>query len=116
MKKSFLTPFIVILISIILLVGCSEADMEGIVLEVNEYGIKLATELSPDEYEEIKNEPVSNIQNEDVNGDTYRGLIDLNYDHTCELSKGDAVAVWIDGDIMEIYPLRATAKKISKKE
>src|SRR5699024_3147901 len=98
------------------LVGCGNADMEGIVLEVNENGIKLATEMSPDEYEEIKNKSVSNIQNEDVNGDTYRGLIDLNYDHTDKLSKGDEVEIWIDGDIRESYPLGATAKKISVKK
>lgn len=115
MKKTFLKASIVLLLSVSL-TGCGKPNMKGIVLEVNEYGIKLATELSPDEYEEIKNESVSDIQNEDVHGDTYRGLIDLTYDHTDELSKGDEVEVWIDGDIMESYPGKAQAKKITKKE
>lgn len=114
-ERLFVTAFTIILISL-LPAGCGKPGMEGIILEVNEHGIKLATELSPDEYEEIKNESVSNIQNEDVHGDTYRGLIDLTYDHTDEFSKGDEVEVWIDGDIMASYPHKAKAEKISVKE
>lgn len=94
---------------------CGNPNIEGIVLKVNEDGVKLATELSPAEYEKIKNESVSDIQNEDVNGNTYRGLIDLNYEHTDKLSKGDEVEVWIEGDIMTSYSSKAKAKKISKK-
>src|SRR5699024_8011553 len=84
-----------------LLVGCGDADMEGIVLETTENDVKVATELSPDEYEEIKDKLVSQIQNEDVHGDAYRGLIDLTYDHTDKFSKGDEVDIWIDGYIRE---------------
>lgn len=115
MKRLFSTAFTIILISLSL-VGCSKPSIEGIILEVNEHGVKLATELSLEEYEDIKNESVSKIQNEDVHGDTYRGLIDLTYKDTDGLSKGDEVEVWIDGDIMASYPEKAEAKKISVKE
>ncbi|MEJ8777192.1 DUF3221 domain-containing protein [Pseudogracilibacillus sp. ICA-222130] len=115
MKRLFSTAFTIILLSLSL-VGCSKPSIEGIILEVNEHGIKLATELSSEEYEEIENIPVSDIQNEDVQGNTYRGLIDLTYKDTGGLSKGDKVEVWIDGDIMESYPEKAKAKKISVKE
>lgn len=114
MKKTLLITFIVLLLNVSL-IGCGNPNIEGIVLKVNEDGVKLATELSPAEYEKIKNESVSDIQNEDVNGNTYRGLIDLNYEHMDKLSKGDEVEVWIEGDIMTSYPSKAKAKKISKK-
>ncbi|MEN1970554.1 DUF3221 domain-containing protein [Lentibacillus sp. N15] len=115
MKRIFFHIFAVILISFSL-AGCGTPNMEGIILEVNKRGIKLATELSPEEYEEMKNESVSKIQNEDIYGDTYRGLIDLTYDNTDGFRKGDEVEVWIDGDIMESYPSKAKAKKVSLKE
>lgn len=115
MKRLFFTAFTTILISFSL-VGCGKPSIEGVILDVNEHGIKLATELSLEEYEEIKNESVENIQNEDVHGDTNRGLIDLTYEGLEELDKGDEVEVWIDGDIMESYPAKAKAKKIAVKE
>ncbi|WP_368654168.1 DUF3221 domain-containing protein [Ornithinibacillus sp. 4-3] len=113
MKKTLLITFIVLLN--VLLIGCGKPDIEGIVLEVNDDGVKLATELSPAEYEKIKDESVLDIQNEDVNGSTSLGLIDLNYEHTDKFSKGDEVEVWMEGDIMTSYPSKAKAKKISKK-
>ncbi len=115
MKKAIFVLVIITLFSVSL-VGCGDADMEGIVLETTENYIKVATELSPDEYEEIKDKSAGQIQDEDVLGDTYRGLIDLTYDNTDKFSKGDEVEIWIDGDIRESYPLGATAKKISVKK
>ena len=115
MKIVFPKAFIVLLISFSL-AGCGKPSMEGIILEINEHGIKLATELSLAEYEEIKNKSVSDIQNEDIHGDTYRGLMDLTYDNTDKFNKGDEVEVWIDGDIMGSYPSKAKARKISVKE
>lgn len=94
-----------------------KADMEGIVLDIGEGGIKLARNLSPDEYEEIKNEPVTKLHNEYVEGvRASLRLIDLIYENENEFSKGDEVEVWIDGDIMEIIPERAKAKKIVVKQ
>lgn len=115
MKKELLA-WIIISVFSVLLVSCGHADMEGIVLEINENAMQVATELSPDEYERIKDKSAEQIQNEDVDGDTYRGLINLTYAHTEKFSKGDEVKIWIDGDIRESYPLGATAKKITVKK
>ena len=93
-----------------------KADMEGIVLDIGERVIKLARNLSPNEYEEIKNESVTKLHNEDVEGERALGLIDLIYENKKEFYKGDKVEVWIDGDIMEISPPRAKAKKIVVKK
>lgn len=113
--KRTLTVFISIIISLSL-IGCSKPDRDGIVLEVTENQILLAEELSPEEYEKIKDKPASEIQNEDVLGDAYYGLIYLTYDNAEKFSKGDEVEVWIDGDIMESYPAQAEAKKIEHKK
>lgn len=113
MKKLFsISIYLIISFS---MVGCGEPSLDGIILEVNENQVKLATELSLQDYEKIKDVSVADIQNEDVLGNEYRGLIDLTYDDTTGLSEGNQVDAWIDGDIMESYPLKATAKKISVK-
>lgn len=114
MKKAMFS-FIIIILFTVSLVGCGDADMKGIVLEVNENEIKLAENLSPNKYEKIKNESVETLQNEDVQGKRDGlALMDITYDDADEFSKGDEVAVWIDGDIMTSYPGRAEAKKITK--
>lgn len=116
MKRICLTLFIVLLISISL-IGCGQADMEGIALDVHENGITLATDLTLVEYEEIKNKSATKIQNEDVAGERASlGLVDLTYKKTDKLSKGDEVKVWIDGDIMSSYPGQADARKIKIKQ
>lgn len=116
MKKAMFALIILILFSV-LLIGCGDADMEGIVLEVNENEIKLAENLSPNKYEEIKNESVKKLQNEDVEGKRESlVLMDITWDNADEFSKGDEVEVWIDGDIMSSYPGKADAKKISNKK
>jgi len=116
MKKSMFALIIIILFSVSL-AGCGDADIEGIVLEVNENEIKLAENLSPNKYEEIKNESVKQLQNEDVEGTRESlALMDITYDNAGKFSKGDEVEVWIDGDIMSSYPGKADAKKISNKK
>src|SRR5690625_6268803 len=57
-----------------------KAEMEGIVLDIGERVIKLARNLSPNEYEEIKNESVTKLHNGDVEGESGRGLIELIYE------------------------------------
>ncbi len=100
-----------------LLFGCSSnPDMEGIILEVTEHKVMLATELSLSEYEQIKDKSALQIQNEDVIGDAYFGLIELTYERAKEFNKGDQVDVWIDGEVMESYPEQAKAKKMKQKE
>ena len=115
MKKAMLA-LIIIILSSVSLSGCGDADMEGIVLTTTENYVQVATELSTDDFEEIKDKPAGQIQDEDVLGDTYRGLINLTYDNPEKFSKGDEVDIWIDGDIRESYPSGATAKKISLKK
>lgn len=101
---------------VLLLAGCGKADMDGIVLEVTGNSMLVATELSLEEYEEIKNQSATEIQNEDVNGDSYLGLINITYKRAEKFSKGDEVDLWIDGDIRESYPMGATAKKATLKK
>ena len=113
-KKILLTS--VALLGSILLMSCSKPDMEGIVLKVTETYILIATELSLNQYEEIKHKSAGQIQDEDVFRDTNRGLIYLTYDGVDEFNKGDEVEVWIQGDIRESYPAGADAKKIRRKE
>ena len=113
MKRISILLIILITIS---LAGCSQADEDGIVLEVSEKQIRLAREISPEEYEEIKDKSMSDIQDEDASGDMDYGLIDLNYDKTEEFTKGDWVEVWLEDQIMQSYPPQANAKKITIKE
>lgn len=111
MKRAvFMTILIIISAS---LTGCGEADMEGIVLDVTENKLLLSENLTPKEYEGIKDESVIKIQNEDVEGERESlHLIELTYDQADKFSKGDEVDVWIDGDIFASYPGQAQAKKI----
>lgn len=114
MKKGVFLGFMM-LVSF-LFAGCGGADMEGIVLETTENDLLVATELTLEAYEEIKDQSASQIQNEDVHGASHRGLIYLTYDQTEDFSKGDQVKIWLDGEIRESYPLGATAKKIAIKQ
>ena len=116
MKKAMFACMMIVLVNVSL-AGCGSADMKGIVLEVNENEIKLAENLAPHEYEDIKHESVKKLQKEDVEGTRESlELMDITYDHADEFSKGDEVDVWIDGDIMTSYPGKAHAKKISIKK
>ena len=99
------------------LTGCGDADMQGMILEIRENGVLFSENLSPEEYESIKNKPVSELQNEDVHGERESlSLVELTYDQTDELSEGDQVEVWIHGDILMSYPSQAKAEKISIKK
>lgn len=114
MIGKYLIIFVVVLANLSF-AGCNRADYEGIIIKVTENEILLATELSIDEYEKIKNLPAAKIQNADVLGDAYYGLIYLVYQDTKKFAPGDQVKAWIDGEILESYPLIADAKKISLK-
>lgn len=106
-----------LLLCSLLFIGCSiNPDMEGIILEVKEDQLLLAREITLSEYEQIKDKSALQIQNEDVLGDAYFGLIELTYKNAKEFNKGDQVEVWIDGEVMESYPEQAKAKKIKQKE
>ena len=121
-KEVFIIKEIVKVLTIIILfsfliVECGESDMQGIVLDTSEGGLTLARELTPDEYEEIKDISPTKLHNEDVEGKRDLGLIILSYEDMGEINKGDEVDVWIGGgDIMESYPPQADAKKVSVRE
>lgn len=114
--KEIVKVLTIIILFSFLLVACGESDMQGIVLDTSEGGFTLARELTPDEYEEIKDISPTKLHNEDMEGKRDLGLIGLNYKDMDEIDKGDKVDVWIDGDIMESYPPQADAKKVLKKE
>lgn len=111
MIGKYLIVFVIVLANLSF-TACNQPDYEGIVLKATENQILLATELSQDEYEEIKKFPVSQIQNADVLGDAYYGLINLTYQDAESFTPGDQVKVWIDGEVLESYPLMAQVKKI----
>jgi hypothetical protein len=116
MKKIFSRTMMILFISFVL-TGCGDADMQGMILEIRENGVLFSENLSPEEYESIKNKPVSELQNEDVHGERESlSLVELTYDQTDELSEGDQVEVWIHGDILMSYPSQAKAEKISIKK
>lgn len=110
MNRKFSFLFLVLLS--LSLSACSKPDIEGIVLDTTEKEVLVAKELTSEQYEEIKDQTTSQIQEDDVHGDAYRGLIYLSYDHPEEFNKGDQVEVWIEGSIKESYPESAHAKKI----
>lgn len=115
MISKYLILFVVLLANLFL-TNCGptgNADFNGIIIKTTESQILLATELSFKEYEEIKDLPASEIQNADVLGDAYYGLINITYHDTDGFSPGDHVEVWIDGEILESYPLQAKAKRVS---
>jgi len=101
----------------VLLVGCGEADLQGIVIETTENYLLIAQNLSADEYEKIRHKSPTDIQNDDVAGiGSHLNLIDISYDRTADFSPGDFVQVWLSGDIMTSYPAQATAKKIEHRK
>src|SRR5699024_11342383 len=113
MKNILFTPVTMLLIGI-LLAGCGDADMEGIVIKVNEKTVLVAENLSLDRYEEISDwlstdaKTTSAVEKEvrDTGGDI--SLIDLTYDNTNELEAGNEVSVWIEGDIKESLDRKST--------
>ena len=115
MISKYLIIFIILLANLFLTIRghAGKADFNGIIIKTTENQILLATNLSLKEYEEIKELPASEIQNADVLGDAHYGLIDLTYYDTVNFSPGDHVEVWIDGDVLESYPLQVEAKRVS---
>lgn len=110
---------IVVLITICVnlsLFRCNQADLQGIVIYSSNHTILLATELSYAKYEKIKNQSPIQIQNDDVLGDAYYGLITLNYEEAEKFNAGDQIKVWLEGEVLESYPLQGTAKNIVLKK
>ncbi len=116
MKKATFALIITLLFSVSL-TGCGNADMKGIIIEVNEDSITLAENLSNEDYEKVKDKSVKEILEESsAENEVNLDLIDLTYSDTNDFNKGDRVKVWIKGDIFDSYPASANAKKISTRK
>lgn len=110
MRKVFMV--ISIMFASVFLTSCSQSDMDGIILDISESQILLATEISLEEYDDIKDLSPEQIQEKDVLGDAYYGLVYLTYADAEKFIKGNKVEVWVDGPVMESYPLQAKAKRV----
>jgi len=110
MKRAFLSmTFMLVLI----LSGCGEHHIEGIVIDVQDTYLLVAQDITTDQYDEIRHKSPTDIQNDDVAGvGPHLGLIVITYDQTTNFAAGDYVRLWLKGDIMESYPSQATAKKV----
>ncbi|WP_228552273.1 DUF3221 domain-containing protein [Gracilibacillus salitolerans] len=105
----------ILLAIVILMAGCSELsdpDIEGYILEVNEQRLLVMEDVSLEEYEEMKDKTVSEIDKESE----YINLIYLSYDDVSDFEKGDHVNVWLDGGVDHSYPSQAAAKNIVANE
>src|SRR5690625_75809 len=110
MKRAFLSMTFVL---VIILSGCGEHHVEGIVIDVQDTYLLIAQDITTEQYDEIRHKSPTDIQNDDVAGiGPHLGLIDISYGQTADFSAGDYVHVWLTGDIMESYPSQATAKKV----
>lgn len=105
--------FLAIALMFTFLVGCKQADISGVVIDVSDQYLLIAQNITIEEYETIKHRSPTDIQNDDVAGiGPHFGLIEIVYDQVNQFSKGDYVDVWLKGDIRESYPSSADAKKV----
>ncbi len=109
--------FILIIITTVFLAACGEADIEGIILEIDEDQIMLAQDLSPEEYQKLDKVLDEEPQNDSVTAERDTdNLIILTYKDADEFNPGDEVKAWIEGEILASYPGQAQAKKIILKK
>lgn len=112
-----ISKFLIVILLSTILSGCGKRDMTGIILEVTENEVLLSQNLTSDEYKEIEEESITTLLNENLEGERANlDLIVLTYENTDELSEGNQVDVWIDGDILLTYPSQAKAKKIKSQD
>lgn len=110
MNRLVMSLFVMVMI---VLTGCGEANIEGIVIESTNQSLLIAQDLTIEEYEDINHKSPTDIQNDDVSGEgPHLGLIKVSYDQADDFAEGDIVKVWLTGDIMESYPSQAEAKKV----
>ncbi|MFD1039419.1 YobA family protein [Virgibacillus byunsanensis] len=108
MRKYKHIKTVLLMFVLIFTVACSEPDIEGYIIEIDEQRLLVAEDISIEKYEEIKDKTVNEIDR--LSG--HISLINLSYDDSSTFEKGDNVRVWIDGGIDESYPAQAGAKKI----
>lgn len=111
MKKMIQVTFLIFILSI--LAACGEADVTGLVIDKSDYDLLVAENLSESDYEEIKDIPPMELQNNDIqDGSHTLGLRQIEYDHTDEIEIGQMIEAWIDEGELELYPPQSKAKKI----
>jgi hypothetical protein len=99
---------ILMFVLIIFTVACSEPDIEGYIIAIDEKRLLVAEDISLEKYEEIKDKTVNELDRPSG----HISLIYLSYDDANTFDEGDNVRVWIDGGIDHSYPAQAGAKKI----
>lgn len=122
MRKDLINKIVITLVlflSIILIVcggSKNQADLEGVILDIDKDVILLAKDLSIKDYNKIKDQSPRTLRNQDVLGEIESlNLYELTYDKSENFTKGDNVEVWIKGPILSSYPAQAKAKKIKLK-
>ncbi|HLQ74295.1 MAG TPA: DUF3221 domain-containing protein, partial [Bacillota bacterium] len=103
MKKVYL---IIISSFLIVLASCSEqADVSGIVINIEEDRLLVAQQMTAEEYDEVKDQSATDIQNKDVEGETNFDLIVLTYEGDIDsFAAGDEIDAWINEGVMMSYP------------
>lgn len=113
--------FILILVALIAVTGCSAyvkdesvLEMEGFVVEADhERVIVLVGEgISSKEYEDLRDKTSSELRAMNLNDDEPT-IIDLSYDNAENFNKGDKVRVWIEDGIDDSDFPEEKAKRIS---
>lgn len=108
---------LVLMLATFLLSSCGDPHASGIILESSDEQLLLAQNMTPKDYNEVKNELVTDLRNKDVNDESPSlGLMEITYKRAHIFTKGEEVNVWIKGDIMSSYPAQAEAKKIKLKK
>lgn len=109
-KKPFLAG-VILLLCIAVWTGCSQANVEGMILKAEKEGsFYFSDGMTPSEYEELKDKGINELIDENIS------LLHLTYAGDNTFQEGDHVEVWLDGDILASYPGQATAKKIEIKD
>ena len=110
-KSGLLLAFF--LLSFSLFACSSQADIKGVILSVEADKILLSQNLTPNDYQMLKDKTASKLRNADLDGSgPYLNLIDLTYKKNHKFSEGDYVKVWLAGPVLESYPSQGQAKKI----
>lgn len=109
-KKTFIPLFALLLF----LVGCQkEPDVQAFVLDSSESQLFVATEMTKDMFDEVKELSTDDIIIKEMDDDdVYYGLIWLNTKKATSFEKGDQVNIWMDDAIMQSYPPQGNATKI----
>ncbi|MBD8067801.1 DUF3221 domain-containing protein [Bacillus sp. PS06] len=80
--------------------------VKGYIIELTEQSILVATNITEEQFNEVKDMSSSEILTQNLR------LISIRLSDTASFRKGDKVEVSIDGEIAESYPEQAKAKKI----